>query len=31
VEKGNDGTLILGATASVDAGGGESLPHDRLA
>lgn len=31
VNKSNDGTLELGATASVDGGGGESLPHDRLA
>lgn len=31
VEEGNDGTLVLGTTASVDAGRGESLPHDGLA
>lgn len=31
VEKGDDGTLELGATASVNGGGGESLPHDGLA
>lgn len=31
VEEGNDGALVLGATASVDAGRGESLPHDGLA
>lgn len=31
VEERNNGTLVLGATASVDAGRGEGLPHDRLA
>lgn len=31
VEEGNDGTLKLGTTASVDGGGRESLPHDGLA
>lgn len=31
VEKGNNGTLVLGTTTSVDAGGGKRLPHDRLA
>ena len=31
VDKGNDGTLELGTTASVNGGGRESLPHDRLA
>lgn len=31
VEEGDDGTLVLGATASVDAGRGEGLPHDGLA
>lgn len=31
MEESDDSTLVLGATASVDAGGGESLPHDRLA
>lgn len=31
VEEGNDGTLELGTTASVDGRGGESLPDDRLA
>lgn len=31
VEEGNDGTLELGTTSSVDGGRGESLPHDGLA
>ena len=31
VEQGNDSTLELGATASVDGSGGEGLPDDRLA
>lgn len=31
VEEGDDGTLKLGATASVDGGGREGLPHDGLA
>ena len=31
VEESDDSTLVLGATASVDAGRGEGLPHDRLA
>lgn len=31
VEEGNDSTLKLGTTASVDGGGGESLPHNGLA
>ena len=31
VEEGNDGTLELGTTASVDGGGGEGLPDDGLA
>lgn len=31
VEEGDDGTLELRATAGVDGGGGESLPHDGLA
>lgn len=31
VEEGDDGTLVLGATTSVDRGRGESLPHDGLA
>ncbi|CAG1994388.1 unnamed protein product [Fusarium graminearum] len=31
VEEGNNSTLKLGATASVDSGGRESLPHDGLA
>ena len=31
MEEGDDGTLELRTTASVDGRGGESLPHDRLA
>lgn len=31
MDKGNDGTLELGASAGVDGGRRESLPHDRLA
>lgn len=31
VEEGNDGTLVFGPTAGVDAGRGEGFPHDRLA
>lgn len=31
MEESDNGTLVLGATAGVDRGGGESLPHDGLA
>ena len=31
VEQSDHGALELGAAASVDGGGGEGLPHDRLA
>lgn len=31
VEESDDGTLELGTTTSVDGGGGEGLPHNRLA
>lgn len=31
MNEGNNGTLELGATTSVNGGGGEGLPHDGLA